>query len=150
MFEFVHVKSELNNKFHAKVNSRDKSSKFQLQVKTTPETKSILLESIQRCQNPLCTSIINSSSSKTKGGPKNFRYALGGDVKNFHVSATMSEIVLVVFYRNSPHYWGSCCGLRELFKNMIVIMNLRICSTHFWSCSGFFFLRGLDYEFLKC
>lgn len=28
MFEFVHVKSELNNKFHAKVNSRDKSSKF--------------------------------------------------------------------------------------------------------------------------
>lgn len=28
MFEFVHVKSELNNKFHAKVNSSDKSSKF--------------------------------------------------------------------------------------------------------------------------
>lgn len=28
MFECVHVKSELNNKFHAKVNSRDKSSKI--------------------------------------------------------------------------------------------------------------------------
>lgn len=28
MFECVHVKSELNNRFHAKVNSRDKSSKI--------------------------------------------------------------------------------------------------------------------------
>jgi len=88
-------------------------------------TKSIPLENIQRRQNHLCTSIITSSSSKTKSGPKNFCYAIW--------------VVRQFFYRNSPHYRGSCCGLHELFRTLIAIMNLRICSIYFWSCSGFFF-----------
>jgi hypothetical protein len=86
----------------------------------------------------------NFVSSKTgmKYILQEFRYHVLGDYLVFYVHATVIETASVVFYRNrnSPHCLGSQCSLRELFKTLIVIMNLRTCSIYFLFCPGFNFL----------